>query len=125
VSTVDIDTYRSLLLEKRRAVVDAIDYLQHENLGRTLVDATGELVSGSADQHMADTATETVDREIDYTLGEHDERLLEAIDEALVRIDAGNYGSCDNCGAQIAPERLEAMPWTTLCIDCKRKEERG
>jgi RNA polymerase-binding protein DksA len=124
VSTVDTDTYRSLLLEKRRGVVDAIDYLQHENLG-TLVDAAGELVSGSADQHMADTATETVDREIDYTLGEHDERLLTAIDQALARIDAGTYGRCDNCGAQIAPERLEAMPWTTLCIDCKRKEERG
>ena len=124
MSTVDTDTYRSLLLEKRRGVVDAIDYLHHQNVG-TLVDATGELVSGSADQHMADTATETVDREIDYTLGEHDERLLTAIDEALARIDAGTYGRCDNCGAQIAPERLEAMPWTTLCIDCKRKEERG
>jgi RNA polymerase-binding protein DksA len=124
VSTVDTDTFRSLLLEKRGAVLDAIDYLQHEN-PRSLVDATGELVSGSADQHLADTATETVDREIDYTLGEHDERLLTAIDEALARIDAGNYGSCDNCGAQIAPERLEAMPWTTLCIDCKRREERG
>lgn len=124
MSTVDTDTYRSLLLEKRRGVVDAIDYLQHQNVG-TLVDATGELVSGSADQHMADTATETVDREIDYTLGEHDERLLTAIDEALARIDAGTYGRCESCGAQIAPERLEAMPWTTLCIDCKRKEERG
>ncbi len=74
---------------------------------------------------MADTATETVDRVIDYTLEEHDERLLAAIDEALERIDAGTYGICDNCGAQIAPDRLEAMPWTTLCIDCKRKEERG
>jgi DnaK suppressor protein len=124
VSTVDIDTYRSVLLEKRRAVVDAIDYLQHESPG-SLVDETGELVSGSADQHMADTATETVDRVIDYTLEEHDERLLTAIDEALARIDAGSYGSCDSCGAQIAPERLEAMPWTTLCIDCKRREEKG
>jgi DnaK suppressor protein len=124
VSAVDTDTYRSLLLEKRRGVVDAIDHLQHENVG-TLVDATGELVSGSADQHMADTATETVDREIAYTLGEHDERLLTAIDQALARIDAGTYGRCESCGAQIGPERLEAMPWTTLCIDCKRKEERG
>ena len=124
MSSLDTERFRLFLLEKRQAVVEALDYLQKENPG-SLEDETGELVSGSADQHMADTATETVDREIDYTLEEHDERLLAAIDEALERIDAGTYGICDNCGAQIAPDRLEAMPWTTLCIDCKRKEERG
>jgi RNA polymerase-binding transcription factor len=124
MSTVETGQFRELLLDKRRAVLDAIDYLHKENPG-TLVEETGELVSGSADQHMADTATETVDREIDYTLEEHDERLLEAIDAALARIDAGTYGTCVNCGRSIAPERLEAMPWATLCIDCKREEERG
>ena len=124
MSVVETDRFRSLLLEKRRSVVGAIAYLHKENPG-TLENETGELVSGSADQHMADTATETVDREIDYTLEEHDERLLKAIDQALTRIDAGTYGVCVNCGARIAPERLEAMPWATLCIDCKRKEERG
>jgi DnaK suppressor protein len=124
MSTVDTDNLRRLLLDRRRSVLGAIEHLHQENSG-TLVEETGELVSGSADQHMADTATETVDREIDYTLEEHDERLLKAIDAALVRIDAGTYGACVSCGAPIAPERLEAMPWATLCIDCKRREERG
>jgi DnaK suppressor protein len=123
VSAVDTQHFRDLLLEKRQSVVEAIEYLHKENPG-SLKDETGELVSGSADQHMADTGTETVDREIDYTLEESDGRLLMAIDAALARIDAGSYGICVNCGAQIAPERLEAMPWATLCIDCKRKEER-
>jgi DnaK suppressor protein len=123
VSAVDTQHFRDLLLDKRQAVVEAIEYLHKENPG-SLKDETGELVSGSADQHMADTGTETVDREIDYTLEESDGRLLMAIDAALARIDAGTYGICVNCGAQIAPERLEAMPWATLCIDCKRKEER-
>jgi DnaK suppressor protein len=124
MSAVDTNHFRELLLEKRSAVVEALEYLHKENPG-SLKDETGELVSGSADQHMADTGTETVDREIDYTLEETDGRLLTAIDAALARIDAGTYGICVNCGAQIAPERLEAMPWATLCIDCKRKEERG
>lgn len=124
MSTVDTEHFGELLLDRRRAVLDAIEYLHKENRG-SLEEATGELVSGSADQHMADTATETVDREIDYTLEAHDERLLHAIDAALARIQAGTYGFCVNCGAPIAPERLEAMPWTTLCIECKRKEERG
>ena len=124
MSAVDTEHFRELLLEKRQAVVEALDYLHKENPG-SLEDETGELVSGSADQHMADTATETVDREIDYTLEASDGRLLTAIDSALNRIEGGTYGTCVNCGAQIAPERLEAMPWATLCIDCKRKEERG
>ena len=124
MSAVDTDRLRELLLEKRQAVLGALEHLHHENSG-SLEEQVGELVSGSADQHLADTATETVDREIDYTLEEADVRLLTAIDFALQRIEAGTYGVCVNCGAQIAPERLEAMPWATLCIDCKRREERG
>jgi RNA polymerase-binding protein DksA len=123
MSELDLEHFRTLLLDRRTAITGAIEYLHKENPG-SLVDETGELVSGSADQHPADTATETVDREIDYTLEEHDERLLAEIDAALKRIDNGTYGICVNCGAEISRERLEAMPWATLCIDCKRKEER-
>jgi DnaK suppressor protein len=124
MSAVDTERFRELLLERRAAVANALDNLHRENAG-SLEDETGELVSGSADQHMADTATETVEREIGNTLEEHDERLLGEIDAALARIEAGTYGKCVNCGAQIPAERLEAMPWATLCIDCKRLEERG
>lgn len=124
MSAVDTDRFRELLNGRRRQVANALENLHKENAG-SLEDETGELVSGSADQHMADTATETVEREIGNTLELHDERLIVAIDAALARIDAGTYGQCVNCGAQIPEERLEAMPWATLCIDCKRKEERG
>src|SRR5918996_2040788 len=108
MSAVDTARFRDLLVERRQAVANALEYLHREN-SVSLEDETGELVSGSADQHMADTATETVDREIDYTLEESDGRLLAAIDGALARIEDGAYGTCVNCGAQIAPERLEAM----------------
>jgi RNA polymerase-binding protein DksA len=124
MSVVDTARFKDLLLERRAAVANALENLHKEN-ARSLEDETGELVSGSADQHMADTATETVEREIGNTLEEHDERLLVAIDAALGRIEDGTYGKCVNCGAQIPVERLEAMPWATLCIDCKRLEERG
>lgn len=124
MSAVDTARFRDLLTDRRRAVSNALDNLHKENAG-SLEDETGELVSGSADQHMADTATQTVEREIGNTLELHDERLLVAIDAALDRIEAGSYGQCVNCGAHIPEERLEAMPWATLCIDCKRKEERG
>jgi DnaK suppressor protein len=123
MSALEVEQFRGALLERRRQVVEAIEYLHKENRG-SLEEETGDLVAGGPDQHLADIATETVDREIDYTLEEHDERLLGEIDAALKRIEDGTYGTCVNCGAQISPERLEAMPWATLCIDCKRKEER-
>ena len=123
MSTLDVEHFRRLLFERREAVTAALENLHREN-SRSLEEETGELVSGSADQHLADTATETVDREIGNTLEEHDERLLGAIDDALARIENGTYGKCVNCGAPIPEERLEAMPWATLCIDCKRLEER-
>ena len=65
----------------------------------------------------------TYDRELDYTLEENSEHVLAEIDAALQRIEDGTYGTCTNCGNQIPPERLEARPWATLCIDCKRQRE--
>jgi DnaK suppressor protein len=46
---------------------------------------------------------------------------LRDVDRALAKIDAGTYGACESCGKPISPERLEALPWAVLCIDCKQK----
>ena len=100
---------------------DAIEYLHKENPG-SIEDETEEM---PIDNHMVETATVTVDREIDYTLEENSEHLLAEIDAALKRIEDGAYGICVNCGQEIAEERLAAIPWATHCIDCKRLEERG
>ncbi|MBD0328870.1 MAG: TraR/DksA C4-type zinc finger protein [Thermoleophilia bacterium] len=119
----DTDRFRTMLLEERERVVAAIDHLHRENPG-SLEDETGELVSGSADNHMGDTATATFDRELDYTLEGNAEAVLTAIDGALRRIEDGTYGTCRVCGREIAPERLEARPWADLCIDDARAQER-
>jgi RNA polymerase-binding transcription factor DksA len=124
MSTVDAERFRSMLLDERERVVKAIDYLHEENPG-TLVEAAGELVSGSADNHMGDAATVTFERELDYTLEENSEHVLAAIDGALGRIDEGTFGRCRTCGREIDPARLEAIPWVTQCIDCRRREERS
>ena len=75
--------------------------------------------------HMAETASVTLDREIDYTLEENSEHVLSAIETALAKIEDGSFGICETCGQPISEERLAAMPWVTQCIDCKRREERG
>jgi DnaK suppressor protein len=46
---------------------------------------------------------------------------LQEVDRALAKIDAGTFGTCERCGGPIAEERLEAIPWATLCIDCKQR----
>jgi DnaK suppressor protein len=118
---IDVDRFRDLLSEERRRVLDAIEYLHKENPG-SIKDETEEV---AVDNHLAETATVTLDREIDYTLEENSEHVLAAIDAALQRIEDGTYGVCVNCGQEIGEERLTAIPWATHCIDCKRLEERG
>ena len=122
MSAIDTDRFRERLLEERKRVEAAIQYLREEHPG-SLEEEIEESVG--SDNHLGDTATATLDREIDYTLEENSEQVLAEIDDALHRIEDGTFGTCLTCGQPIAPERLEAMPWATQCIDCKRKEERG
>jgi DnaK suppressor protein len=121
VSAIDTDRFREALLEERRRVEAALQNLHDENSG-PLYDDAGE--ETAYDNHLADTATETYGRELDYTLEENSGHLLGEIDAALTRIDNGTYGTCTNCEKPIPEERLEALPWATLCIDCQRDQER-
>ena len=66
-----------------------------------------------------------LDREMELSIGDNADHLLESIDAALARVSDGTYGNCERCGQAIAPDRLEALPWATKCIECKRLEERG
>ena len=119
--SIDTERFRAILLEERERVQRALANLRGDHPG-TLDDEVEE-ISGVSDNHLAETATATLDREIDYTLEENSGQVLTEIDAAVKRIDEGTYGACANCGAQIARERLEAYPWASLCIDCARLAE--
>ena len=118
---LNTEHFRDLLLERRSRVSNALHHL-HEQNSNSLEEETEE---ETYDNHLADSATATLNREIDYTLEENSEHVLAAIEEALSRIDEGTFGTCVRCGRAIAEERLEAIPYATRCIDCKRLEERG
>jgi DnaK suppressor protein len=62
---------------------------------------------------------------MEQSLEENAEHLLASIDAALKRIQDGTYGVCERCGRPIGEERLEALPYATKCIECKKLEERG
>jgi RNA polymerase-binding transcription factor DksA len=118
VSDIDTADYRERLLEARGRLTDAVEFLEHENPG-SLGDELGEPTG--LDNHLADTATATYDRELDEGLEEGAQQTLRDIDDALRKIEDGSYGTCEVCGRQIAPERLAAIPWARLCIDDQRK----
>ncbi len=72
---------------------------------------------------MADQATGNNEVHIQLKLKQTDAKILQAIEEALWRMDQGTYGICRDCGEPIAPERLNAIPWTRVCIECKEKQQ--
>jgi RNA polymerase-binding protein DksA len=121
-TSIDIDHFRALLLEERERVQRAIAHLRADHPGS--LDDEVEEVAASADSHLGEAAAATLNREIDYTLGENSEQILSEIEAALKRIDDGTYGTCTACGKQIGIARLEAYPWESLCFDDARKAER-
>ena len=123
MTSIDTGQFRDALLEERQRVEHALATLRDEHAGS--LDDEVEEVAPTADNHLAETASATLGREIDYTLGDNAEQVLSEIDGALQRIEVGTYGTCSNCGDEIPRARLEANPWASLCIDCKRKTEGG
>ena len=117
--TIELDVRRRELLDLRGRVLGAAKDIVEGDTD------DGELSSAAGDQHLADHASEMLDREVDESLEDNAEDIVREIDAALERIDAGTYGVCMNCGEPIPEERLDAVPYAVLCLSCKREEEDG
>ncbi|MFQ5742964.1 MAG: TraR/DksA family transcriptional regulator [Acidobacteriota bacterium] len=76
-------------------------------------------------QDLADRATESYWKEFLYSLSDGERELLKMVDAALVRMDDGTYEKCQACGTKINLQRLKAIPWASLCIECQEKQEAG
>lgn len=115
---LDLQKYRKLLLAERERLMQ-----EHHAVTGDIAERGGDLADYD-DHHPADAASETFERTKDYALDENYRDMLERIAEALRKIDDGTYGTCDRCDAPINPERLRAIPYATLCIECQEKMER-
>ena len=109
------------LVEERERLAREIAELDAD-LSESLEESSEE---SPYDQHMAETAGVTLDREIDLTLQENARAALAQIERALHKLENGSYGHCDKCGKAIGEGRLRVAPSSTLCVDCKRLEERN
>lgn len=96
-----------------------------EAAGRLSTGPSETLVGTTADQHSAEGATETFERVLDQGVLQRVENELAEIEAALQRLDAGTYGRCEVCGAEISEGRLEVKPAARFCLEDQSRTERG
>ncbi len=72
----------------------------------------------------ADIASNLIEDEVVMSIAQGEAKEIEQIDNALIKIKKGKYGTCENCGTSINKQRLMAIPFVNLCIKCKEDEER-
>ncbi len=82
------------------------------------------IVEGIDPKDFADIAADDMDRKMLETIGSKDMKRMRLIDSAISRIEQGKYGLCMKCGKKIPKERLEAIPYALLCIECQSADER-
>ena len=83
-----------------------------------------EIVEAMDPKDLADVASDDIDRKMIEAIGSQELKRLRMIDSALTRIQQGKYGLCMKCGKKIPRERLEAIPYALMCIECKTAEEK-
>ena len=109
---MDVQSYKDALLRKRVEILGTggIKPLQASMENNTRQGDMADQASGNNEVHIL------------LKLKQTDAKILQAIDEALRRIEKGTYGACRDCGEPIAAPRLNAVPWTRVCITCKEKQ---
>lgn len=113
---------RKTFLKKARETLETMRSQLLENVQRELHEGRDQNKDEGMDTY--DLASDARDREISHILTDRDRGKLESIDEAISRVEDGSYGLCEDCGAEIAEGRLQALPFTRLCVTCQSDRER-
>ena len=113
ISETQLGELKDMLLRKRGEILTA-------STGTRPLPASVDVNSRQGD--LADQASGNNEVHIQLKLKQTDAKILQAIEEALYRMEKGVYGICRASGEPIAPARLEAIPWTRVCITCKQKQ---
>ncbi len=111
----EMEKFRRLLNEKKTSL--SADIAKTRNAE----EETGD----DATQDIADKAVSSYTREFLYSLSDNDRSTLLLIDQALIRIDDGTFGNCQNCGVVMSEKRLLAVPWAPHCVECQELAEKG
>jgi DnaK suppressor protein len=107
--------HRQALITKQR---ELLDVFQRDR-------AHGNALTDDGIQDLADKAASAYSKELNFSLSDAERQNLVLVEEAITRIDNGQFGVCTNCGNTIGEKRLHAIPWTPYCIDCQELQEQG
>lgn len=110
-----LKTHRDLLLARREGLFRQVTEAEMSSRER----------DAEATQDPADMAANAYTKELLISMSANDRRMLDMIDEALKRVEAGDYGECVNCGEAVSEKRLAAVPWARYCVKCQDLQERG
>ncbi|MCR4418255.1 MAG: TraR/DksA C4-type zinc finger protein [Ignavibacteria bacterium] len=118
-SKKELEYFKQIILEKRKEILE-----QLESLRERMLDESGEgFVNENSPYslHMAEQGTDAFEKEKNYLWAQRETKFLSYLDAALKRIEDGTYGYCIDCGKVIEKGRLEAVPHTQHCVNCKVK----
>ncbi len=117
----EMQVYKDVLLSLRARLRGDVGQLADAALKKSRSEANGDL--SSMPIHMADIGSDNFEQEFTLSLMENEGGTLALIETSLERIEEGTYGQCEECGAKIPKNRLNAIPYATLCIRCAEQQE--
>ncbi|TAK66211.1 MAG: conjugal transfer protein TraR [Bacteroidetes bacterium] len=115
-SKKDLEYFRDIILEKKKEILEELETLRDTMMDSTTGEYTNENPTYST--HM-EQGTDTMEREKTFLFASRESKFFNYLEDALKRIDAGEYGRCQTCGKLIEKERLEAVPHSQQCLSCK------
>lgn len=113
LTKAEIASLRTQLLEEKDELTAQLSSIEEETFSETQSEMDGDV---GLDDEVADAGTSTFEREKDLSIENNVRDLLQKIDRALERMDAGTYGVCERCGKPIPKARIKALPYADLCI---------
>jgi DnaK suppressor protein len=119
----ELAAFRAMLQQQLELVQGNLNALAGDNLKRSPLESTGDISTHST--HMADHGTDNFDRELALSLASSRQDSLYDIEDAIRRIDDGEYGACESCDKPIERPRLKALPFAKKCVACQNAAERG
>lgn len=119
----EMKVYKEQLLALRARLRGDVTAMADAALRKTRSEANGDL--SSMPIHMADIGSDNYEQEFTLSLMQSDEVTLESIEAAIEKIEDGIFGLCEDCTSPISKARLNAIPYTPLCIKCAQKMERS
>ena len=117
-NTSELELFRTIIMEKRKEILEELETLKSSMMDSTTGEYTSE--NSAYSLHM-EQGTDTMEREKTFLFASREGKFLNYLDDALKRIEKGDYGFCTDCGKLIEKERLEAVPHAQLCVECKTK----